>query len=197
MMLDVCLGTRSAWKILLLTAETPGKALSRKQIQEYTKIGNKVLVKFLEVLKKFDLLQENKIGRQFFYKMNMASPYAAALLELVKIEKKQLNNPYFTTTVILRELVYELTNLDFEQIKKVILFGSVAKHIATIESDIDVAVILKEQNPKIELEISALSGKLEGRFKRKIQLHYFTEEEFKNRKNRLVEEIVKDGVVLL
>ena len=197
MLLDVCLGTRSAWKILLLTAETPGKALSRKQIQEYTKIGNKVLVKFLKVLKKFDLLQENKIGRQFFYKMNMASPYAAALIELVKIEKKQLNNPYFATVVILREFVYELTNFDFEQVKKVILFGSVAKHTATIESDVDVAVVLKERNPKMELEISALCGKLEERFKRKLQVHYFAEKEFANRKNKLDEEIVKDGVELL
>ncbi len=199
MLLDVCLGTRSAWKLLLLMAETPGKALTRKQIQEHTRMGNKVLVKFLLLLKKFDLIQETRLGRQYLYKMNMANSYALQLLELIKLEKRDLNNPYFVTAIILREFVYELTNLNLEKLQKIILFGSVAKHIATIESDIDVAVVLKEKDPKIELEIAAICRKIEKRFKRTIQPHIFIElefEEMKKRKVKLAEEILKDGIRL-
>lgn len=201
MILDVCLGTRTAWKILLLMSETPGKALTRKQIQEQTKIGNKVLVKFLMLLKKFDLIQETKLGRKYLYKMNMANPFAEQLINIIQLEKRQLNNIYFGTAAILREFVYEITNIaGFETIKKIILFGSVAKHTATISSDIDVAIILKEQNPKIELQITAVCGKIESRFKRAIQPHYFAEKEFdelRKKKNKLVEEILRDGIVLM
>ncbi len=197
MLLDICLGTRSAWKILLLMAETPGKTLTRKQIQEHTRVGNKVLVKFLLLLKKFDLIHESKVGRLYLYKMNMSSPYVPLLLEVIKFEKRQLNNPYFSQLLILREFVYELTNVDFEKTKKLILFGSVAKHTATIDSDIDIALVTKEKDPKLELEISRVCGKLEKRFKQTIQPHYFTEREFedlKKKKHKLVEEIVRDGI---
>lgn len=200
MLLDVCLGTRSAWKILLSMAETPGKALSRKQIQEQTKIGNKVLVKFIAILKKFEIVQETKLGRQYFYKMNLANPFTNQILGIIQLEKQQLNNPYFTTAGILREFVYELTNVTgFEDIQKVILFGSVAKHTATLTSDIDVAIILKEKNPRIELQVTAVCGQIEDRFSREIQPHYFTGKEFeelKKRKNKLVLEIARDGIVL-
>ena len=53
MLLDVCLGTRTAWKVLLVLGEAPGKAISRKEIQALTKLGNKVTAKFLLVLEKF------------------------------------------------------------------------------------------------------------------------------------------------
>jgi len=50
MLLDVCLGTRTSWKILFVLAEAPGKAVSRKEIRRLTKLGNKTVSKFLLLL---------------------------------------------------------------------------------------------------------------------------------------------------
>jgi len=201
MLLDICLGTRSAWKILLLIAQTPGKMLTRKQIQEHTKIGNKALVKFLLVLEKFDLLQTSKMGRKHFYKLNMHNPYTKAIIELINVEQRQLNAVYFSHLLELREFIYELTNLEFENIQKIILFGSVAKYTARIDSDIDIAIITKEKtSPQEQLLHADLIDRIKERFGNEIQIHYFTQEEFEKLKetgNKLVNEITTDGLMLL
>lgn len=200
MLLDICLGTRSAWKILLLLSETPGKMVTRKQIQEHTKIGNKALVKFLLLLEKFDLIQTSKTGRKHFYKLNMQNPYTNAIIDLINVERRQLNAVYFSHLLVLREFVYELTNLDFENILKIFLFGSVAKHTARIDSDIDLAIVTKGKiSPREQLLHIDLIERLKKRFVNEIQVHYFTEEEFEKLRragNKLVTEIVTDGLVL-
>lgn len=197
MLLDICLGTRSAWKIILLMSESPGKAMSKSEIQMQTKIGGKALVKFMDMLNKFGILQESRTGKRSLYKMNMANPFTASILEIVRLEKQQLNSPYFGTMAVLREFVYELTNINPGNLQKVILFGSVAKHTARVDSDIDIAIIVKENNPNDELMISKVCGVIESRFGRVIQPHFFTEKEFSLKKGKLINEIAKDGVELV
>jgi len=197
MMLDVCLGTRSAWKILLFMSETPGKVLTRKQISEHTKMGNKALVKFLLLLEKFDVIQEVRQGRQFLYKMNVASPFTGNILELIQLERRQLNAPYFGHAIVLREFVYELTNLGLENTRKVVLFGSVAKHTAAVDSDIDIAIVQDKRDPKTELDVGAACSRIEKRFKCRMQVHYFTAKEFESKpRSKLVDEILRDGITL-
>lgn len=201
MLLDICLGTRTVWKILLLMSETPGKMLTRKQIRGHTKIGNKVLVKFLLLLEKFDLLQTTKNGRKHYYKLNMHNPYTKSIIELINVERRQLNAVYFSHLLVLREFVYELTNFDFKNIKRIILFGSVAKHTARVDSDIDLAVITKEKTlPQEQLLHTDLIDRLKKRFGNEIQIHYFSDEEFEKlqkTRNKLFTEIATDGLVLI
>lgn len=197
MLLDICLGTRSAWKIILLMSESPGKAMSKREIQAQTKIGGKVLVKFMDLLKKFGVIQETSIGKRSLYRMNMANSFTISIIEIVRLERQQLNSPYFGTAMVLREFVYELTNINPGNLQRVILFGSVAKHTARVDSDIDIAIIVKENNPKDELMISKACGDIESRFGRIIQPHLFTEKEFSLKKTKLVNEVVRDGVELV
>ena len=79
------------------------------------------------------------------------------------------------------------TNFDCKQI---FLFGSYAKGTHHEESDIDIAVILKEfENPmEIQLELMRLRRKIDGR----IAPHPFREKDF-NITNPVVNEILKHG----
>ena len=79
------------------------------------------------------------------------------------------------------------TNYDCKQI---FLFGSFAKGTYHEESDIDIAVILKEfDNPMdIQLELMRLRRKIDGR----IEPHPFREKDF-NMTNPVVYEILKHG----
>jgi predicted nucleotidyltransferase len=197
MLLDICLGTKSAWRILSVLAEAPGKAVERKEIQKLTKMGNKMLSKFLIILEKFDIILASKIGKKGVYKLNLSSPFTTQIIELIKTEKKELNSPDFSIMAILREFIYELTNLNIEEIQKIILFGSYAKRTYHEQSDIDVAIVLKEKDIDIELLITNITANIKNRFKKEIQPHYFTEQEFKNTGNKIVEEIRKDGIKLL
>lgn len=197
MLLDICLGTKSAWRILSVLAEAPGKAVERKEIQKLTKMGNKMLSKFLIILEKFDIIIVSKIGKKGIYKLNLSNPFTTQIIELIKTEKKELNNQDFTIMVILREFIYKLTNTNIDKIQKITLFGSYAKRTYHEQSDIDLAIVLEERDPGLELLITGITANIKNRFKKEIQPHYFTEQEFKNTGNKLVEEIRKDGIGLL
>ena len=197
MLLDVCLGNRTSWKILSVLAEAPGKGITRKEIKSLTKIGNKVLSKFLILLEKFNLIISSRIGKTYFYKMNLSNSYYQKILEIIKIEKKELNNPDFYVLNMLREFVYELTNVNIENLRNVMLFGSYAKRTQTKDSDIDIAIILKEKNTNDELLITEITNRINERFKKEIQPHYFTEKEFKESKGKLAREIMIDGIILM
>jgi predicted nucleotidyltransferase len=199
MLLDVCLGTRTAWKILFVFAEAPGKAVSRKEIQQLTKLGNKVLTKFLLLLEKFGMITSSKIGKAYYYKLNLSNPFVEQIIETILLEKKQLNNPDFAALNVLREFVYELTNADLENLEQVILFGSYAKRTFSKDSDIDVAIITAEKSADDELLITDIIDRLHKRFRKEIQPHHYTANEFKERKNKdkLIKEILKDGIRLV
>ena len=197
MLLDVCLGTKSSWRILFVLAEAPGKAVERKEIQALTKSGNKVLTKFLLILEKFGMILVEKIGRKYYYKLNLNNPFVEKLIETINLEKTGLNNLDFSVSTILREFVYELTNLNLENLRNVVLFGSHAKRTASKDSDIDVAIITEDKESNEEILITDLIDKIKERFGKEIQPHYFTQKEFKDMKNPLVSEIIKDGLFLL
>jgi len=150
-------------------------------------------------MEKFEIIISSKIGKTYHYKLNLSNHFVENLLELIALEKKELNNPDFFALNILREFVYELTNVNLENLEKVILFGSYAKRTYGKASDIDVAIILKEKNPEDELLITEIIDKLNKRFKKEIQPHYYTKKEFDELKkiDNLVKEIVKDGIILM
>lgn len=195
MLLDICLGSRSTWKILFVLAEAPGKAVSRKEIRALTMIGNKMVDKYVELLNQFEIISINKIGRRKYYKFNFNSLFAQKLLELIRLEKEKLENINFSLINLLREFVYEVINLSKNNLSRIILFGSYAKRTYTEKSDVDLALVIKEKSPTEELLIIEMIDKLKKRFGKEIQVHYFTEKEFLT-KNRLLEEIKKDGVVI-
>ncbi|SMD45651.1 Predicted nucleotidyltransferases [Aquiflexum balticum DSM 16537] len=90
--------------------------------------------------------------------------------------------------IIVQKYVEEL-NEKFDLIK-VILFGSYAKGDFHDESDIDIAVVLKDYNnlPDMQLELMRLRRKFDSR----IEPHPFRESDF-NISNPLVYEILKHG----
>lgn len=163
-------------------ASLQGSCISRKEIRNLTKLGNKVISKFLLLLERFELISCDKIGKIYYYKMNLANPFSSSILNIIRIEKEKLNNLDFEIANISREFVYELTNVNIKNLKRVILFGSYAKRTYTQNSDIDIAIILKEKNPSDELLITESIDRIKKRFKKDIQAHYFTEKEFEKKR---------------
>src|SRR3989338_132253 len=195
MLLDVCLGSRSAWKIVLVLAEAPGKAVSRAEIRALTLMGNKMVDKHVVLLNQFEIIVVNKIGKRKYYKLNLNSIFVPALLELIKLEKEKLESINVAILHVLRELVYEVKNIDKNNLIKIALFGSYAKRTYTQNSDVDVALIVKDRNPAEELLITEIVDRLEKRFGKEIQTHYLTENDFLSN-TKLVNEIRKDGIII-
>ena len=197
MLLDICFGTKSAWRILFVLSEAPGKSVSRKEIHSFTGMGNKTLTKFLDVLEKFKVISSKRIGKTYYYRLDMSNPFTEQVLELVMLEKSSLNNPDFLVTSVLREFVYGITNIDISGLKNIILFGSYAKRTFQESSDVDVAIVLEKDDPGAELLVTDIVEEIRRRFGKTIQPHYFSEKDFVKGTDPLAKEILKDGVILL
>lgn len=195
MILDIALGSKAVWRILILLVGAPGKSLSRNEIREYTRLGNNPLSLSLRSLKKFKILSEKKIGKKYFYNLDLSGEFVSDIIKIIENERKNLNNLPFRFSLILREFTRKL--LDASEPEAVILFGSVAKRTYREDSDIDVAVVVNNISTNEKLNIAEFLEEIERRFKKKIQVHYFTEKEFSNKKDKLVLEILKDGIKIL
>jgi predicted nucleotidyltransferase len=78
-------------------------------------------------------------------------------------------------------------------VDKMILFGSYAKGTETVDSDIDIAVVLKNYQNRLETqyELMLLSSDIDSR----IEPHPFKKSEF-NSKRQFVSEIIKYGQII-
>lgn len=199
MLLDICLGSKAVWRILLVLADLPGRGVTREEIRKFTKLGSKSLTDSLKTLIEFNVIKSTKEGKQTYYKLNLANKFTSLITELCRLEKEKLNNLGFEISTILREFIRMC--LDAIEPKKIILFGSSVKTRYRKDSDIDICVIT-EKKIKVEndLMLEHITERIEKRFNRSIQIHSFSEQEFeklKQEKNLLVNEIVRDGIILI
>ena len=194
MLIEPLLGYKSTWRILELLFETPRKPVSRVELFRYTKLGNAPLSRGLERLALVGVITKEKQGRKEKYYINEMNEYAKTFQELWKKEQAGLRNLPFDVKTISSEFVRGL-NENCRKVSKVIIFGSHAKGTASIQSDIDIAVVFSTDLTQ-EIEVTRIVHKLEKQFQVKVQVHYFTEKSFSGR-SKLVKEIKNDGISLV
>ena len=193
MLIEPILGYKSSWRILSLLFETPRKLVSRKELFEFTKLGNAPLSKGLSRLVKAGIILLEKKGKKEFYYVNTDNNYTKGARELWESEKKDSRQLDYDIKIIASELIRQLS--DVSNAKKAILFGSWAKGTASMKSDVDLAVVFEGEILQ-EMEITRIVKKLEKQFGKEVQIHYFTEKSF-NAKNKLTDEIKRDGISVL
>jgi predicted nucleotidyltransferase len=180
------LGNKTAWKILRILSEAPGKGTERKEIKEITKAGNFALSNSLKELERYNILLKKKVGKKEIYWLNSANPIVQEIIKLFELERIKFKNLQPSKTIFLAKIIDEISKLNP---KSIILFGSHAKGTATEESDFDLCVVVKGSKKDYLKAVSKLPEN--------IQLHIFEEREFeelKKKKDLLVEEINKDGI---
>jgi len=196
MLVDIVLGSKAVWRVMSILTEAPGQGMTKEEIKKITKLGGNSIFNSINTLLKNDIITANKIGKRTYYKINLANKYSIIINEILANERKDLNNMNPKIITILREF----TRLINEAInpKRVYVFGSIVKGSYTEKSDIDIAIITnKELKTNERIEIEKINEKLENRFGREIQTHFFTDNEFKQLKDKLVEQIHRDGIKLL
>ena len=196
MLLDICFGSKSAWRILMLYGESPGAGFTRQDIRNYTKLGNKALSFALKRLISFGILLKSKGELSLaVYKLNKENKYSQDILNLLQKERQDLNQLPYDFSMIARDFSREA--VDFINTLSIYLFGSIAKGTYRDDSDIDFAVVVKEKNPKDDMAISMITDKLSEKFKRKIQCFILTKNQIDKHNTKLVEEILKHGIKLV
>lgn len=186
-MLSAILSSKSNFKILKLFSLAPGKPLTRKTIKEFTKLPNVSLDIALNKLIKEEILEEEKR----LLKLNLSNEKTKVILDLIKIESKILREIPYKIWLLLFDFINAIQKTKF---KKAFLFGSWAKHIAREDSDVDIALIIEKRDIKQEMLAEKIAEHLEDKYKRKIQLHYFEEEQFKKARTALAKEIQREAI---
>ncbi len=186
-MISICLATRTNVKLLCLFSQTPGKALTRKDIQQLTQLANNPLTESLTFLVNTSILLKQKRH----YTLNFENDEVNNIIDFFSREKRKLKNLPYPIWLILFDLSIKLTDKIAPQ--NIYLFGSYAKLIAHEKSDIDIAIVIEKREPHIDFAIEKQVSILEKRFQKKIQIHLFDRKEFQQ-KTALTREILKDSI---
>ena len=103
------------------------------------------------------------------------------------------------TDMMKDELVKGLLNLFHENLSMIILYGSVARNEATSESDIDIAIITKnDMNEEIRKKFICWSAEMDIRYDKIFSIIDIKEENMKKRGEVLpfYKNVQKEGVIL-
>ncbi len=192
MLLETVLGYKSSWRVLELMAETPGRSYRRQELKEYTQLGNKSLSSALQRLTLAGILRK-KQGR---YILNMSSKTVSSLVKEIKSAWAFLGHLDYDTKIVLNEFTRKTID-KLSGIRKIILFGSSARGTASEDSDIDIALVIEKQDSGVKEKMYEITEKLEERYGREVQVHYFTPAELEDKKDKMAEQVREEGKDLL
>lgn len=196
MLVDIVLGSKAVWRIFSVLAEAPGQGVTKNEIREITKLGGNSLFRSINLLLQNNLIIFNKFGKKSYYKLNLNNNYVKQIIEIIALENQDTNKLNPKILIILREYTRQI--FDLVDIKEIYAFGSIVKSSYRENSDIDIAVITEKQiSTKDRINIEKISEKLEKRFGREIQSHFFNSEEFAKSKISLIEQVHRDGIKLV
>ncbi len=179
----------NVFKVIALFALSPGSRFRRKEIQEKTKLNNVPLDKALSKLMSTGILKkENGL-----YSINHEDRSSGQIITLASLQHKELKNLPLNVYLLLVDLVSEFSV--FKNIE-LWLFGSYSKLVYTEKSDIDMAILGKNEIDKKETR--KILRKLEKQHGKEIEEHFFDKNTFyKNKKDPLVKEILQNGIRLI
>lgn len=184
----IALFNKDILKILTIFSMSPGSKFNRKEMKEKTKLNNISLDNNINILLNSKIILKEKR----LFSLNFDNKDTKEIINLVSGQYRFLKeiplNVYFPVIDIIHFLS-KSKGID------VYLFGSFAKLIFNETSDIDLAIVSDRINNK--KKFGKLIQKLERRYEKNIELHYFSKDFYKNKKDPLVKEILKNGIKLI
>ncbi|HIH31443.1 TPA: nucleotidyltransferase domain-containing protein [Candidatus Woesearchaeota archaeon] len=174
-------------KVLTVFSLAPGSRFSRDDIQKHTKMNNVMLDNALTMLINMKLLLKEK-------RMIMFNQEFIQILKLISDDHSKLKKIPLDAYFSILELQSYLVKIKSAE---TYLFGSYAKLIYKNDSDIDIAVISDKITSKEKKRISSIVQKMHQRYLKDVQVHYFTKDFYKNKKDPLVVDILKNGIKMI
>ena len=181
--------TKDCFKIVSLFSVSPGSRFNRKEIKEKILVNNVPLDFALSRLMYSKILK--KEGN--YYSLNFENFLVKVFIDLCKkqySEMKELPLKVYFLILDFAEEIVKNKNIG------AYLFGSYSKLIYTEKSDVDIAILSSTKINKSYLNKVFL--KLEKKYEKNIEVHYFDKSSFyKNKKDPLVKDILKNGIRLV
>jgi len=152
-MISTILTNKSIWKVLILFSYAPGAGYRWSDLKQHTALQIKSLKLALEILEFHKILKKEKM----IYQIDFSTKLSNSILNIIEDEKKRLNYPNYNLFIALNTMMELLQKR--KEINKIYLFGSHAKKKASINSDIDIAIITDNINLDFTKELIELEEK--------------------------------------
>lgn len=164
-------------------------AMSEREIASVLNVSHMSINRFLKEMAEVNLVNYVTIGKAHLWKVNRGS-YAFQVFTQLIGNISKANSPLED----LKKTILE--NLPGSLIRKIILFGSVAKGLEKENSDIDLFVLVKNLEVKKEVEtiIEGLSIKCFDLYGNRLAPYVLTEHEMKQRENLSVIKEISQGI---
>ena len=175
-------------EVLTVFSISPGSRFLRKELKEMTKLNNVNMDNALNILSGSKIIK--KENRFLFLNLESAKPIINLVSEQYK-ELRELPLGVYFSIVTLIFYLSKLRGID------AYLFGSYAKLVFKETSDIDMAIVSDKVIAADKKEINVLIQKINSRYGKKIEIHYFGKNFYKNKNDSLVKEILKNGIKLV
>jgi len=171
-------------KVIELLLKYPEREFTVNELSRGAATPYATTWRLIQELDRSGLVSTRTIGHSTVCKLNKESPF-------LKEVKKVLEAKPTPQKAVIKDFVNKIKKVD--GIKKVILFGSVARDKEKLTSDIDIAVVIKKKG-MIEKEVNEIVDEILQKSKMVIVPIFLTEKEIKE--NKQFEEEIKKGKVL-
>ena len=168
----------------LLTHEA---SMSEREIASILKVSHMSVNRTMKELSGINFVDFITAGKAHLWKVNRKS-YAFRVISGFFKGISRINDPLADLKNVL------LSNLPKSQVKRVVLFGSVAEGAEKPNSDIDIFLLVKENKyrEKLESVLDKLSNVCSEAYGNRLSPYILTEQEMKKKKSlRLISEIDK------
>ncbi len=164
-------------------------AMSEREIASVLNVSHMSINRIMKELANINFVNYVAIGKAHLWKVNRKSYAFKVLSQLIK-DLSNINVPLED----LKKTILE--NVAGSNIKKVVLFGSVAKGLERENSDIDVFILVKNMKMKKEVEtvLERLSNKCFDLYGNRLAPYILTEHEIKKRRNLSVISEINKGI---
>lgn len=172
-------------EILRLFLKYPKRNFTPLQISKISKVPYPTARRYVLNLNAAGLLDIERVGAYNVCKLNAESP-------LIPEIKNAVNSELSPHKLAVKEFVKQLKSV--KQIKKAILFGSVARGTENLRSDVDVAIIVEKDSKLLEKKLVEIMDKILQSSRMKVIPITLTE--FEAKENKQFEDELKKGVVI-
>lgn len=184
---------KKKYQILGFLLDNPDEQFSIKDIKDATEVSRPVISDLVEALSKIGLLDREKKGNLYLIEVNRYSPYYRSLKSILKVDSKPLKHAAHKAADRIMEIGKDLES----HIVSIYLFGSVAREMPRLDSDVDLLVVedgdmIPEQRDAVEHIANQHGENLNVDF----SITWYTEEEFRDNLVEgvaLVKRILEEG----
>jgi len=177
--LEQILGSKNRVKILRYLTLKPYLSFGLTELSQTTNISKSNVLMVLRILKKENLIVEQKSGKKKLIRINSENELIKQLWKIFMVEKKTFLSPEFKNIV---DLFFDKVK---ERVNVFILFGSVAQGLATKESDIDILIVGDKK----------LKGPILKYLPFRFEIHNYSWQDLKEKRDFVVLEALTNGIV--